>query len=63
MGAGVSAAQQNWAICSGNGILWTAVRGESYQHPAPGAPGVRPAHNKCVVYFMNDGDEVIALQL
>lgn len=35
----------------------------SYQHPAPGASSICPAYYHRVVYFLNDGDEVITLQL
>ena len=35
----------------------------SHQHPAPRAAGVRSTRDECVVYFLNDCDEVITLQL
>lgn len=36
---------------------------EPHQHPAAGAPSVGPTHNHGVVHLLDDGDEVITLQL
>lgn len=36
---------------------------ESHQHPAPGAPSVGSTHDHGVVHLLDDGDEIITLQL
>lgn len=34
-----------------------------YQHPASGASSIRPTYYECVINFLKDGDEIVALHL
>ena len=51
------------AAASGCKSISSDVWRNSYQHPAPGAPSVCPAYYDRIIYFLNDGDEIITFQL
>lgn len=43
--------------------MWEGHESDTYQHPTPGAPGICPTHYHGVVDFLDDGDEIVTLQL
>lgn len=59
---------KKWEIDGGHRIIYDSISTnleteETYQHPASGASSVGPTYYECVVYFLNDCDEIITFQL